>query len=83
MSRGDKIQAPMPKRPFPPENITQDTGIRFEPAPDLLGWARAKLIDDTAERSQVCMPTLARWFEAPNAAHVYLPNPSCAGIIFR
>jgi hypothetical protein len=36
-------------RPFPPEDMIEDTAIRFEPAPDLLDWARSTFIDDDAE----------------------------------
>lgn len=39
----------MPKRPMPPEDMIEDTAIRFEPAPDLEEWARSTFIDDGAE----------------------------------
>lgn len=36
-------------RPMPPEYMLEDTGIRFEPAPDLIEWARASFIDEFAD----------------------------------
>lgn len=35
-------------RPLPPIDMLEDTGIRFEPAHDLLAWARSTFIDDGA-----------------------------------
>ncbi len=35
-------------RPLPPEDMIEDTGIRFEPAHDLLDWARSTFIDEGA-----------------------------------
>jgi len=36
-------------RPYPPADMIEDTGIRFEPAPDLLEWARSSFINDDAD----------------------------------
>nr|WP_165410042.1 putative metallopeptidase [Rhizobium ruizarguesonis] len=36
-------------RPLPPEDMIEDTNIRFEPAADLLEWARSSFIDETAD----------------------------------
>ncbi len=41
--------ADLPKRPVPPEDMLEDTGIRFEPASDLLKWAKSTFIDDGAD----------------------------------
>ncbi|WP_275593267.1 putative metallopeptidase [Rhizobium gallicum] len=41
--------ADMPTRPVPPEEMIEDTSIRFEPAADLLEWARSSFIDETAD----------------------------------
>lgn len=39
----------VPQRPMPTEDMLEDTGIRFEPAPDLLQWARSTFIDENAD----------------------------------
>lgn len=36
-------------RPLPPEDMLEDTSIRFEPAIDLIEWARSSFIDETAD----------------------------------
>ncbi|WP_409995258.1 putative metallopeptidase [Rhizobium leguminosarum] len=45
MRGGPAIQ----QRPMPPEDMIDDTSIRFEPAPDLLEWARSSFIDEAAD----------------------------------
>ncbi|WP_221125751.1 putative metallopeptidase [Rhizobium bangladeshense] len=39
----------LPTRPTPPEDMLEDTGIRFEPAHELIEWARSSFIDETAD----------------------------------
>ncbi|EJL54876.1 hypothetical protein PMI09_02192 [Rhizobium sp. CF122] len=41
--------AGMSKRPIPPEDMLEDASIRFEPAHDLIEWARSSFIDETAD----------------------------------
>ncbi|MDK4720118.1 putative metallopeptidase [Rhizobium sp. CNPSo 3968] len=36
-------------RPLPPDDIIENTSVRFEPALDLLEWARSTFIDETAD----------------------------------
>ncbi len=38
-----------PKKPVPPHELLEDTSIRFEPAQDLIGWARSTFIDEAAD----------------------------------
>ncbi len=62
----------MLKRPLPPVDMIDDTNIRFEPAPDLLEWARTTLIDDTADLMNEdhahlrCATIGALWTNVPN-----------------
>lgn len=65
----------MLKRPLPPVDMIDDTSIRFEPAPDLLEWARATFINDTAELLNEdhahlrCATIGALWTNVPNGRH--------------
>lgn len=40
---------PVPERPMPPDDMLEDTSIRFEPSSDLIEWARSSFIYETAD----------------------------------
>ncbi len=59
-------------RPLPPEDMLEDTSIRFEPAIDLIEWARSSFIDETADlmnedHAHLRFATIgALWTNVPN-----------------
>lgn len=63
------------KRPMPPLDMIEDTGIRFEPADDLIEWARASFIDEAADLVNEDHAHLrsafigALWTNVPNGRH--------------
>ncbi|WJR66968.1 putative metallopeptidase [Neorhizobium sp. CSC1952] len=67
--------AEMPKRPIPPEEMIEDTSIRFEPAPDLVEWARSTFIDEAAnlvneDHAHLRFASIgALWTNVPNGRH--------------
>lgn len=62
-------------RPFPPEDMIEDTSIRFEPAHDLLEWARSTFIDEAADlvnedHAHLRVATIGMlWTNVPNGRH--------------
>ena len=70
----DREQA-MIERPTPPADMIEDTGIRFEPAHDLIAWARSSFIDEDADlvnedHVHLRSATIgALWTNVPNGRH--------------
>ncbi|CAD7023202.1 hypothetical protein REJC140_00127 [Pseudorhizobium endolithicum] len=62
-------------RPYPPKDMTEDVSIRFEPALDLVEWARASFINDDADLLNEDHAHLrvahigALWTNVPNGRH--------------
>lgn len=62
-------------RPVPPIDMIEDTAIRFEPAPDLVEWARSTFIDEKADllnedHAHLRFASIgALWTNVPNGRH--------------
>lgn len=62
-------------RPYPPLDMIEDVGIRFEPAHDLIEWARSTFINDDAtlineDHAHLRSAVLgALWTNVPNGRH--------------
>ena len=69
------MQSMVSQRPTPPEDMIEDTAIRFEPALDLVEWARSTFIDETADlvnedHAHLRFASIgALWTNVPNGRH--------------